>query len=304
VPNEAGKMEVVAIPLETGFVSVCYHSQRVVNVADAYADPRFSRQHDMQSGYRTKAVLSVPVIQHGKVRAILQCTNKLSSSLTVFDDQDVFLLFVIGHAMASVVTCCEKHKDTMHATRRRDTLLAAAEDFFLRCRSKKDLLTMLRERMVHLFRVQDCCLALVYAAKLERLDIDMDGNIHSRDQQPGAGLLGASVTDKLPLHVDNPRADRRYHPGVDIQTQGFERLHCWPMAFGDTITAVVQFTQAERTGIQFGDDGSFDEANLTHIDLMSRFLAMVQFFVEKWWPSDERTAIEGEKASKKDNCSR
>lgn len=70
------------------------------------------------------------------------------------------------------------------------------------------------------------------------------------------------------------------------------------MSFGDTITAVVQFTQAERSGIQFGDDGSFDEANQTHLDLMSRFLAMVQFFVEKWWPSDERLGRKKQKESR------
>jgi signal transduction protein with GAF and PtsI domain len=225
MPNESGKMNIIAIPLTTGFVSVCYKTKKAVNVADAYADSRFSRAYDVRTGYRTKAVLSIPVLQNGKVKAVQQCTNKLSASTTVFDDEDVFVLYVIGHAMANVVTNCEKHKDTMHATRRRDTLLAAAEDFFLRCRSKRDLLTMLRERMAHLFHAQDCVLALVYENKLERLDLDLDGNIHSREQQPGSGLLGACVVEKNPLHVERPRSDRRFHPSIDIGVQGSQRLH-------------------------------------------------------------------------------
>jgi hypothetical protein len=57
---------------------------------------------------------------------------------------------------------------------------------------------------------------------MERLDLDADGNVSSRDypiptNAPPPGLAGACAVLGEPLHADNPLVDRRYHPGVDLE---------------------------------------------------------------------------------------
>lgn len=185
-------------------------------------------------------------------------------------------------------------------TRRRDTLLLAAEDFFLRCRSKRGLLSMLTERMAALFQAQDCSLVIVHGTKMERMELEPDGgNVSARESVLNVGLAGACVSSGQPSHVDRPRADGRYSPQVDLELKdggAGGRLHSWPLKFDGRVTAVVQFSQAFRPSIRFGDDGQFDETSQIHVDLLQRFFAMVHYYVEKWWPSTERFLSKGSAA--------
>lgn len=78
------------------YVSEAYKSQRSVNIPDAYADPEFDRRLDQATGYRTKAVLCAPIRTEGKVRAVVEAVNKISTSASAFDGFDEFLLHVIN----------------------------------------------------------------------------------------------------------------------------------------------------------------------------------------------------------------
>ena len=55
---------------------------------DAYADPRFDRSVDLQSGYHTRSVLCVPVKSYGTVVGVIQLINKTEGAFT---DDDVTL---------------------------------------------------------------------------------------------------------------------------------------------------------------------------------------------------------------------
>ena len=48
-----------------------------MNIADAYAEPLFNRAVDQQTGYRTRTILCVPIVDHrGRVFAVAQVLNK------------------------------------------------------------------------------------------------------------------------------------------------------------------------------------------------------------------------------------
>ena len=74
------------LALGEGLVGQCLASREIINVADAYEDPRFHRATDKATGYRTHSVLNVPLLgwdQHPV--GVLQLLNK---SLGSFDDHD------------------------------------------------------------------------------------------------------------------------------------------------------------------------------------------------------------------------
>ena len=49
----------------------------MINVTDCYADPRFNREADQKSGYRTRCLLTVPLIGHDdSLVGVLQLLNK------------------------------------------------------------------------------------------------------------------------------------------------------------------------------------------------------------------------------------
>ncbi len=70
-----------------------------VNLEDAYEDSRFDRTWDKQSGYRTRSLLCVPILDRElNVIAVIQCLNKKGSR--AFGDEDEELLRSIGSQCA------------------------------------------------------------------------------------------------------------------------------------------------------------------------------------------------------------
>lgn len=79
----------IRIPVNgTSIVSECARTAAVINIPDAYADPRFDSEVDKQTGYRTNTILCVPMRNRsGSVIGVFQVLNKVGGPFTS-DDQD------------------------------------------------------------------------------------------------------------------------------------------------------------------------------------------------------------------------
>ena len=69
-----------------GLVGECMSSREIINVIDAYRDPRFRAEVDEATGYKTESVLSVPLLgSDRRPVGVLQLLNKHNG---VFDSND------------------------------------------------------------------------------------------------------------------------------------------------------------------------------------------------------------------------
>lgn len=76
----------VRVPWESGLVGASARSRRIINVPDCYADPRFDPRVDKASGYRTRCMLTLPLVDHKDVLVgVMQVLNKVNG---VFDADD------------------------------------------------------------------------------------------------------------------------------------------------------------------------------------------------------------------------
>lgn len=76
----------VRVPFGAGLVGACARDRRTINVPDCYADPRFDQGVDRASGYRTRCMLTLPLIDHkGGLVGVMQVLNKKDG---VFDAED------------------------------------------------------------------------------------------------------------------------------------------------------------------------------------------------------------------------
>jgi len=76
------------IPAGRGIVGECARTREVINVTDAYADPRFNRDVDRQTGYRTRCLLTVPLIGHDDVLVgVLQVLNRKDGVFSADDER-------------------------------------------------------------------------------------------------------------------------------------------------------------------------------------------------------------------------
>lgn len=76
----------IRFPADRGIAGECAQSREIVNVPDCYADDRFNPEVDRKTGYRTRCLLTVPLIgTDGGLVGVMQVLNKLDG---VFDTTD------------------------------------------------------------------------------------------------------------------------------------------------------------------------------------------------------------------------
>ncbi len=77
----------IRFPADRGIAGECAQGMAIVNVSDAYNDPRFNADVDRKTGYHTRCILSVPLMDHDNALVgVLQLLNKMPEG--VFDDHD------------------------------------------------------------------------------------------------------------------------------------------------------------------------------------------------------------------------
>jgi len=77
----------IRFPVGTGIAGAVAQSGRSIRIDDAYADPRFNREVDRHSGFRTRSILCLPIKnREGKVFAVAQLLNRRDGA--PFDDLD------------------------------------------------------------------------------------------------------------------------------------------------------------------------------------------------------------------------
>lgn len=76
------------IPADRGIVGECARTRQLVNVPDCYADPRFNSEVDKKTGYRTRCLLTVPLIGYDdSLVGVFQVLNKQDGAFTRQDEQ-------------------------------------------------------------------------------------------------------------------------------------------------------------------------------------------------------------------------
>ena len=76
----------IRLPMGRGIAGTVAQTGEVVNLADAYDDPRFDRSFDQKFGYRTRSLLCLPINDRaGKIVGVLQLLNKQSGPFGAAD---------------------------------------------------------------------------------------------------------------------------------------------------------------------------------------------------------------------------
>jgi energy-coupling factor transporter ATP-binding protein EcfA2 len=85
----------IRFPVGTGIAGAVAQSGDAIRIDDAYADPRFNRDVDRQTGYRTRSIISLPVKNRdGKVFAVAQLLNRRDGKPFDALDEERFTTFI------------------------------------------------------------------------------------------------------------------------------------------------------------------------------------------------------------------
>lgn len=85
----------IRISMEQGIAGSVATSGQVLNITDAYENPHFNQTIDRKTGYRTKAILCMPIKADDQVIGVLQLINKTTAPyIFTVDDEDVMNIFL------------------------------------------------------------------------------------------------------------------------------------------------------------------------------------------------------------------
>ena len=115
----------IRIPANKGIVGESAQTRMLINVPDCYADDRFNRAIDRQTGYRSRCMLTIPLIGYeDSLVGVLQILNKHNG---VFDERDEFVAQALA-AQAAVVLHRAKITEQIIASERLDREISVARD--------------------------------------------------------------------------------------------------------------------------------------------------------------------------------
>jgi GAF domain-containing protein len=126
----------IRIQKDTGIAGFCFNTRAVVNTEDAYRHERFNPTVDLKTGYRTKTLLCVPLIDlENKTIGVIQVINKLTkkkgnSSRDLLDQFDLFtmedqkILDIFSSQIAICLTNSKLFQKVRHAQARNEFLVS------------------------------------------------------------------------------------------------------------------------------------------------------------------------------------
>jgi len=104
-----GAASEIRVKLGRGIAGTVAETGSVINITDAYQDPRFNRDVDLATGYRTHSILCVPMRDAaGEVTGVLQALNKRQGT---FGEEDAELLLALGGQAAGAIENALLHEE-------------------------------------------------------------------------------------------------------------------------------------------------------------------------------------------------
>ena len=99
----------IRLPMGQGIAGSVAQTGVLVNLKDAYADPRFNREWDVKNGYRTSSILCVPMRDtRGDVTGVIQALNSVHAA---FDAEDEELMLALGGQAAQAIENAMLHEE-------------------------------------------------------------------------------------------------------------------------------------------------------------------------------------------------
>ena len=241
----------------TGIVGTIFQSGKGEIIHDAYADERFNRQIDEQTGYVTKNIVCAPVrtVRHDVI-GVVQILNKKKGRFT---KEDLEIVEAITLQAAVSLQNAQGMEEMVKARQKEMDFLDIVSDVT----AEIELGTLLARVMVEATRMLNADRATLFLSDEKTGElfsrVAMGDGIGEIRLPNTAGIAGAVFTSQKTVNIPHAYADLRFNPAFDKQTNYFTRsILCVPIINKDG--KCIGCTQAlNKKGGPFTDE---DESRL------------------------------------------
>jgi signal transduction histidine kinase len=222
---QGGTIAPIRLRMGDGIAGWVAKSGETVNIPDAYADPRFNKEVDRTSGFRTRSILCMAMPDHkGRTIGVVQVLNQRTRPFN--PDDEALLATVAAHAGIAI----ENSKLYQSVVAKNQALLDAQEELRHRIR-ELDLLVEIEQEASASLDLDEFLDRLLMRA-MQLLDAEagsvllrerVSGELFFRSAlgagseslrrvkiPPGVGVVGWVALHKQPLVVNDPEHDARH----------------------------------------------------------------------------------------------
>lgn len=276
--------EVVEIRLDVGegVAGWVAQTREIVNIPDAYADQRFQPAVDLRSGFRTRSILSVPMLGAlGGLVGVLQVLNKHDGPFTTADEE-------LMTALASQAAVAIENARLYHSLVLQNQELSRARRELERRQRELNALYEVEKELAAALDLDDL-LSRILAQAINVLGggagsialVDPDGSLRFRTVQGpaaprliertlphGTGLLGWSIAHRTPVIVDDPATDPRHAKDIaDESGVTPQHIIVAPLVDGEEVIGGIEIIDQRR--IVRDGDGPWNEEDLKLLVLIA-----------------------------------
>jgi signal transduction histidine kinase len=105
--------QVIRIPSRMGLAGASFQSGEIINLEDAYQDPRFDQKVDAETGYHTRSMICMPLYNRAGMRlGVIQLLNKKDG---VFSEEDESFLRTFGNHASFLIEIAQLQKARIDA---------------------------------------------------------------------------------------------------------------------------------------------------------------------------------------------
>ena len=218
----------VRFPADRGIAGSVFSSGVGEIIPDAYADPRFNRKVDTDTGYRTRNMLCVPI--RNKKQAVIGVTQALNKREGGFDAEDQQLLEALSSQAAAALENARMFEKVERSQREEALLLDVVSSI-----TSEILLDPLLEKILaaatQLLGADRGSLFLYDSASNELWSRVAEGETSRQIRFPAsAGIAGECFSKGLRINIDDVYLDNRFNPAVDKGTGYLTRnILCMPI---------------------------------------------------------------------------
>ncbi|KAJ6649109.1 Dual 3',5'-cyclic-AMP and -GMP phosphodiesterase 11 [Pseudolycoriella hygida] len=241
--EEMEKQDEVRVAWGTGIAGYVAESGEPVNIPDAYQDERFNNEIDILTGYRTKALLCMPIKDaSGDVVGVAQVINKLNGERFTENDEKVFSSYLqfcgIGLRNAQL------YEKSQLEVKRNQVLLDLARMIFEEQSTIEHMVLRILTHMQSLIQCQRVQILLVHEATkgcFSRV-FDFEANDLSEDDNMSRTSPFESRFPINTVNIENAYEDDRFDQSVD-EGQTFKHRSILCMAIKNSLGNIIGVIQ-------------------------------------------------------------
>ncbi|CAH1730741.1 unnamed protein product [Chironomus riparius] len=239
------KAEEIIIPFGVGIAGHVAETKEMVNIMDAYNDPRFNCEIDLKTGYKTNNILSLPICNYeGEVIGVAQIINKTNGQEEFTErDVEVFKRYLTFCGIG--IQNAQLFENSVLEYRRNQILLNLARSIFEEQNNLECLVTKIMKEARDLLKCERCAVFLVdleccEASHLERMlkstnQIDYEeSNNPDNDASKKAIYVPQKFTRIFEMGSDEPKSNGR--PSIeDINSSVLAQIAQYVARTGDIL---------------------------------------------------------------------